>query len=160
MFESIGELEKQVEEFQKNILASNSLISALSEITETIRSLEKSMADEVSHLLEQSQSTIDDTTKTLVSTNEQCLTNISSKFNHNHEEYAQKLAQLCKATEEMKGELEQKYGTFIKELHETNLDQVSKDIQLLKKGVNSKFTLAYVGIAISIIASILSIVLR
>ena len=211
MFDNIGELEKQVEEFQQNILASNNLINALGEITATIKAhqnslteestklldtlqsqisffdttssqllssleknndsnnnklvasigdLEKSITDEISHLQKQGQSTIDNAVKTLSSTNEQCLTNISNEFNHNHEEYVQKLMQFSKAVEEMKSELEQKYGAFIKELHETNLDQVSKDVQSLKKEVNSKFTLAYIGIVISVIASILSIVLR
>jgi hypothetical protein len=71
-----------------------------------------------------------------------------------------RLAQLSateKRVEELSQQLEAKYNAFVGKLESTNMDQLYKYCQDMNKSINTKLGIALGGIAVAVIASIISL---
>lgn len=254
MFESIDELEKEVQDFRQNILASKQLINSINQLTTTTKKQQERLAtaaealmkkldatpaaiktdnsvllDElksciadfrkgnqelVSHLSTESEEHIKDSTasisaayqeytaraesvetalknseielaskysafiETLESTNadlqkgnEDLVSHLSAENKRLLEESITSISATCHehiarlesveaALKKSEIELASKYDAFIEKLESTNVDQLFKMCQDIKKSVQKKFTFLMSGICIMLIIIILSIFVK
>ena len=218
MFEDITQMEKEIETFRNNIIASSELIEGIADLTEATKSqknsLEKSTQSLISKLddcikqfkvdhdeslhtlssnnsaeIEKMQQTIasdmqkwissielikeaiqsnEDTTikknneqiKSFESESERIIEDMKSAISTLQGIYIDNLKQTENAIHTYQNDAESKYNSFVQRMETTNVDQIYKEVQELKKSVQTKFTMEMVGIGVAIVAAILSIIIK
>lgn len=236
MFQNIEELEKQVKEFQKNILASSEFIKGVQNLTNMVESqqtqfdkdskdmlsaietytkyvkeqtdlLIKSITEQTSkeadefaksnnELIAKVKASSEELTKfvadqvsakskEITDANSDIIKGIESRFVEYekslgllfdrvkadnvkisedaiaafrtiNQEYGKKLDDESALLKDLISKLEVKYNDFIQKLENTNVDRLFVELQEMKKSINSKFTLIFAGVGVTIVLTIIS----
>ena len=218
MFEDIAQMEKEIEEFRNNIVASSELIKGIEDLTEatkkqkeafdsssvalvkkldacieqfkadhnsalqtledknaaTIDELKQAIAtnmeDWLSHL-ESAKASIESCEATITKNSNEQIKNLSdectriisemqSNFAAQQSAYLTKLEETDKTISSYQSAAEEKYKSFVQRLEATNVDQIFKEVQDLKRSIQTKFAILMAGVGIAIVAAILSIVIK
>lgn len=167
MFEDITQMEKEIETFRSNIIASSELVESIANLTEAIKEQEESFTSSSKTIIKK----LSDSQKAFDSKSEEQLKQYANLSNRTVEEIKNNLSSLQTAhaeklhqTEEViisyQKEAESKYSDFVKKLEETNVDQIYKEVQDLKKSIQTKFMILMAGTGAAVIAAIISIIIR
>ena len=150
----------------------------LKEATEALRTAQKDYYDRLAQLetsikevhtqsLEAMKSAMDSATeeqrKQLAATTEELhkqLNAISEVIRAAQKEHLDRLTQIEEAVTASKNELEAKYAAFLEKLESTNVDQIFKVCQEMKKSVETKLLLLTGGVGIAIILMIVSFFIK
>jgi ethanolamine utilization cobalamin adenosyltransferase len=139
-----------IETFQKNLSADQETwIAELQQIKTALESCQAEAikeADEQIHLL----------------TNEcDCLiAEMKTELAIQQNTYAEKLQKTEQVIRGYQFTAEQKYKEFINHLETTNVDQIFKEVQDLKKSIQMKYAMLLCGIGLTLVVSLLSILLK
>jgi ElaB/YqjD/DUF883 family membrane-anchored ribosome-binding protein len=74
--------------------------------------------------------------------------------------YAEKLQQTEQVIRGYQSNAEQEYNEFITRLETTNVDQIFKEVQDLKKSIQTKFAMLMGGIGLALVISLFSVLLK
>lgn len=218
MFEDITQMEKEIETFRNNIIASSELVEGIADLTEATKlqkdSLENSTQSLINKLdecikqfkvdhneslqtlssnnsaeIEKMQQTItadmqkwiasievikeaiksnedstikknDEQIKSFVSESERIIEDMKSAISALQDTYIDSFKQAELAIQSYQSDAESKYNSFVQRMETTNVDQIFKEVQDLKKSMQTKFIIEMVGIGVAIVAAILSIVIK
>lgn len=218
MFEDIAQMEKEIEAFRKNIVASSELVDGITDLTEAVKQQKDSFAASSDALIEkldacvlqfkadhdtsiyklessntaaieqmrQSISTdmqdwlsqlekvktaiescetattqkTDEQIRQLSAEGERIISEMQTSLASQVSAYLEKLQQTEEAISKYQFEAESKYNSFVQQLESTNVDQIFKEVQDLKKSIQIKFAILMAGVGATIIAAILSIVIN
>lgn len=145
MFQNIEELEKQVREFQKNILASSAFIEGIQKLTNMVETQQTQFDKDAKDVL----GAIDTCTKDIKEQTDLLVKSISEQTSKEADDFA-------KSNEELIAKLEVRYNEFIHKLENTNVDMLFAEVQNMKKAINNKFTLLFTGVGMAIVLIIIS----
>lgn len=186
MFEDIEQLEKEVQEFRKNILGSAALLKSLDTIVAALKAqtaeLSAKSAEMAGKMDSQStaiQKKTDDTLQKLVANltdcaaelrkvtdgavdrlsteNKENLTNTAAQILATQKEYIETLQATEKAIQACSSELGKKHGEFLDRLEKTNIDQIYQVCVDMKKSVETKLTILMAGVGVAIILAIVGL---
>ena len=167
MFDDIEALEKEVESFRKNILASQELVSGIDKMIaaqkEQSTAYSKSYEDVLKKLkdtVEQQNSNAEALLSELSKKNETTINAAVTQLTEAQKEYIARLGEVEKSLKDGEAELTSKYQQFVTKLESTNLDQIYSSVQDLKKSINTKLTLLLSGVGVSVILAIVAIILK
>ena len=175
MIENIEQLEKEIEEFQKNILASTQLVEVLQRTNKTIQQQQKSFDADTKALLkkydEQLKQTTDQLrahsdesvaqlTKELTDTQGKILSDAVHEIAASNEYVSAQLQENTKLITDAQASLQGKYTSFMETLEETNISQLFSSVQELKASLNKKLTPLYVGVGLTLALSIASFFIK
>ena len=153
----IADLEKIEAALQKNLTdataQSEAQVKALSETSEAITNAFHQDTEKLQSLsLEQ-----------IRQLNTDCERIISEMKSSSEEQQSAYIARLQAAEDVIKGyqaSAESKYTEFVTRLESTNVDQIFKEVQDLKKSIQTKFMILAGGIGITLIVAIISLILK
>lgn len=74
--------------------------------------------------------------------------------------YLERLQQTEQTIKSYQAETEKKYADFLKRLENTNVDQIFKEVQDLKQSVQTKFMILMVGVGVTLVVTILSLIMK
>ena len=77
-----------------------------------------------------------------------------------HTVYLDNLKEAESVIREYQSEAEKKYLQFVQRLETTNVDQIFKEVQDLKKSIQQKFVIQMIGMGIVILVLIISIIVK
>lgn len=189
MFESVEQLEKEVKDFQKNILASSELIKSLENLIAATKAQKEEFAATSSELISKMDSHTDalresyeealaklvnenrilikeliakdDELLQSVNTNSKThLANFVETLNTAQQTYIQRIEAADVSIKHCEAEINRKYQEFLIKLESTNVDQMFKLCQDIKKSMDTKLLLLSVGVGASLILIIVSIFIR
>lgn len=225
MFEDIAQMEKEIEEFRSNIIASSELVRGIEDLTESIKQQKESFSASsnslvkkldacieqfrsdhnaslqelnnsnsasieslrqgISNDMQQWLEKLEDVKKAIVSCETQTTQKNEEQIKHitaegdrivssaeqyvaemkktvsaQQEAFAERLHQTEVVIQAYQSEAEAKYNSFVQKLESTNMDQIYKEIQDLKKSIQTKFVVLMLGIGITIAVIILSIIIK
>jgi len=207
MFENIEQLEKEVEEFQQNILTSAEFIKKMDGIIATVTAQERSYtarsseltskidsyADtihasqaealiklitefkkSVSELIEvantvnsslQAQSEAftsryEDFLHSMSELNQTQLSHTAELISTSQKEYLRRIEETDVSIKHCESELIRKYEDFLAKLESTNVDQMFKVCQEIKKSMDTKILILSIGLGASILLMVVSLFIR
>lgn len=88
------------------------------------------------------------------------ISEMQSNFATQQSAYLAKLEETDKTISSYQSATEEKYKSFVQRLEAINVDQVFKEVQDLKKSIQTKFAILMTGVGIAVVAAILSIVIK
>ncbi len=158
MFESIEEFEGQVEEFQKNILASNELIKSVESLTDSIQRQQKSYNDNNEKIIKKIEDTNDNTqtaVETIKNENKKLINESIRELEKSNQDHIRVIISELENTKsdikKYSDELADRYQNFHQKLESTNVSQLFEELQDFKKKVKLGFICSLTGIGISIV---------
>ena len=177
MFEDIVQLENEIKEFRSNILASKELLKCLDDLTATMKSERETMTRQMSELQTSVEQHTSDNTQKVGASVDRLLagyekaadvlaaevhTGLDNLRQGNTADLARLKDEFVAATE--KGEknlqnISNKYSDFIARLDASSIDHVYEYCTKLEQSINQKFMLLGIGIVITAILSVISIIL-
>lgn len=218
MFEDVAQMEKEIETFRKNVVASSQLVDGIAELTEatqrhketysaaTANLLKKVDAcvaeikadhesalrtltrknDTAINTLQQNMSTeqqtriaemqqikdalvscqteatkkADEQIRQLTSECERLISEMNTTLETQQTAHAEKLQQTEQLIHGYQSEAEKKYNEFVNRLDSTNVDQIFMEVQGLRQSIQTKFLILMGSISVTLIAAILSLVLK
>lgn len=175
MVENIEQLEKEIEEFQKNILASTQLIETLQKTNKAIQQQQKSFDTDTKALLKKYEEQLTQTsealkahsneyvaqlTKELTDTQGKLLSAAVHEITVSNENVSAQLQENAKLIIDAQDYLQGKYTSFMKTLEETNISQLFSSVQELKASLNKKLVPLYIGVGLTLALSIASFFIK
>lgn len=229
MFDNVEDLERQVQEFQNNILASNKLIEDIRLLTAAVKAQQQSYEQESQEYLKAVNSYVEaihqesagirdsvasdvssamgsmdqatqrielsgseaikafsnnadsvqtsvvanvravigetkDAVNEIKTANESILRaaaeRLGEQINANQQQYISQLESTQKSLTVMKDSLNEKYSEFIRQLGNTNVDQLSKATQDMRRSLETKLYLLFAGVGITAILAILALLIK
>ncbi len=121
--------------------------------------------------LETAKTAIEDCKATIAKTSDEQIKNFSdecgriisemqSDLASQQSAYLTKLEETDKVISGYQTEAENKYNSFVQRLEATNVDQIFKEVQELKKSIQTKFIILMAGVGAAVVAAIVSIVIK
>jgi anion-transporting ArsA/GET3 family ATPase len=185
MFEDVAQMEKEIETFRKNVVASSELIEGIFQLSDATKRQRESFSSSAEELLKKIDSCIkqirldhEAALRTLSDNNEAAIASLQHNMIEEQENRLKELRQIQNALENLQAayvdklhqtettiqgyqtEAEQKYNDFVRRLESTNVDQIFKEVQELKSSVKAKFAILLGGIGITLVVTILNLILR
>ena len=175
MVENIEQLEKEIEEFQKNILASTQLIETLQKTNKAIQQQQKIFDADTKALLKKyeeqlvqtseelkahSDESVAQLTKELTDTQGKLLSAAVHESTVSNENVSAQLQENAKLIIDAQDYLQGKYTSFMKTLEETNISQLFSSVQELKASLNKKLVPLYIGVGLTLALSIASFFIK
>lgn len=225
MFEDVAQMEKEIEVFRSNIIASSELVSGIEGLTESINQQKESfsasselLVKKLDSCIEQFKSDHDASLQELTSSNSASIESLrqgvfddmqqwilklenikdsivsceteATKKNEEHINYVaseverivssaeqfvadmkktvstekdaftERLSQTELALQTYQADAETKYNSFVQKLESTNMDQIYKEMQDLKKSIQTIFFILMVSIGVTLATVILSIIIK
>lgn len=164
MFEDIEQLEQQVAEFQKNILASTTLINTLKELIHAIKeetakvvaNMDKNAVTVSVDIAKTNAEMIDNAEAKIFKISDDALTNYR-KINN---DYIEKLENTSSNLIKMQDQLELRFTQFTERLEDTSIDKLFEQFQKIEKSVITKINILLLGIGLTAVLTLLSFILR
>ncbi len=167
MFEDITQMEKEIETFRSNIIASSELVESITNLTDAVKQQEESFNSSSKAIIKsltdsekEFDSKSEEQIKQYKDISKQTIEEMKSNLSSLQTSYADKLHQTEEIIISYQKETESKYSDFVKKLEETNVDQIYKEVQDLKKSIQTKFMILMAGTGAAVIATIISIIIR
>lgn len=218
MFEDVAQMEKEIETFRKNIVASSELVEGIAGLTEATRlhkesyvaataellrkiddsiiaikadheatlkalservdaaisDVQKKSADDLAARIKeingiraaieenQAQTTkkTDEQIQRLIRECERLIAEMKSELASQQAAYSERTHQTEQAIREYQNDAEKKYKEFVNRLETTNVDQIYKEIQDLKKSIQMKFMILMGGIGVAMVVSVIGLILK
>ena len=218
MFEDIAQLEKEIDLFRKNILASSELVEGIKSLTETTNKQKEAFSSSTEDLLKSIETSVEritndhkstvkklcksndeaiedlqknlttdfqakilelekikssieenesksaerteDQIQTYVKESERLIEEMKSVLNAQQTAYAEKLSKTEETIRGYQADTEKKYNDFVQRLESTNVDQIYKEVQSLKRSIQTKSAVLMGGVGVSIVLVILSFLLK
>lgn len=167
MFEDITQMEKEIETFRSNIIASSELVESITNLTDAVKQQEESFNSSSKAIIKsltdsekEFDSKSEEQIKQYKDISKQTIEEMKSNLSSLQTSYADKLHQTEEIIISYQKEAESKYSDFVKKLEETNVDQIYKEVQDLKKSIQTKFMILMAGTGAAVIAAIISIIIR
>ena len=167
MFDDIEALEKEVEGFRTNILASQELISGIDRMIAAQKEQSVEYSKSYQEVLEKLRETTEKQkadAETLLSEitkkNESFASDAVTQLTTAQKDYIERMDQVEKTIKESEEELTSKYQQFVAKLESTNIDQIFSSVQELKKSLSTKLTLLLSGVGISIVLAVVALILK
>lgn len=153
----IAELERIQTELQKNLADATDQaevqVKALSTTGDAITSAFHEDAERIQNLsLEQ--------IKRLNTDCDRIISETKSALEAQQKAYVEKLQETESAIQSYQSAAEAKYSEFVRRLETTNVDQIFKEVQDLKKSIQAKFAILMGGIGIMVILSVIGLILK
>ena len=124
MFEDIVQMEKEIEEFRQNILASSELVKGISELTNAV----KKQNEAYSKAMEDASKSADDQIAKIVSEGEHIVSELKIVSTEQQNAFDGKLHQTEEAIAAYQKDAESKYAAFVQRLEATNVDQLFQEL--------------------------------
>ena len=185
MFEDVAQMEKEIETFRKNIAASSELVEAVSQLTDTTKHQEESFCASADKLLKR----MDDCVSQIRNDHEAALHALSSnndatiaslQKNMSSEQvarlqelellktdlekmlasYTDGLHKTEQAIHDYQTEAEKTYGDFVHRLESTNVDQIFREVQDLKRALQTKFIILLSGMGLATAVAVSSLFIK
>ena len=218
MFEDITQMEKEIETFRKNIVASSELVKGITDLTEAtkqqrdsftvssdtlvkkldacilqfkadhdeslqklknidaaaIEELQQSITTDMQEWisnLEKVKAAIefceasatqksDEQIKAFTNEGGRLIYEMQTTISLQQTAYSEKLYQMEEIIRGYQAEVESKYKSFVQQLESTDVDQIFKEVQDLKKSIQTKFVLLLTGVGMAVLTTILSIIFK
>jgi hypothetical protein len=185
MFEDIAQMEKEIETFRKNVVASSELVEGIIQLTEATNQQKEAVAKATDSLGSEVESCVaqikedhatalralNDENKSVISALQENLSaeqasrlaeldRLKNELQKMQASYVEKLNQTDHAIQEYQRNAEIQYSDFVRRLQTTNVDQIFREVQELKQSMKAKFLLLMGGIGLTLIATILNFVLK
>jgi len=155
--EALAKLNKEnssvIEAFKTN---SDDLLNRIAEVPDSIEKKNETLLNSIKQCTEDLKSSSNKVIAQLKTDNANIIDEAVKSINAEQKAYLEKLEATDKSIQKCEAELSSKYNEFLIKLQSTNIDQIFKTCQDLKKSVNTKLTLLSVGIGISIALMIVS----
>ena len=177
MFENIAQIEKEVQEFRTNILASKELLQHLEDLTEAVNKEHEALVEKMVDLQASvERHTTDNTQRVSVSVDsllkghekaaDDLATEIHATVENLRQGNAENLSRLQAAVSaatdknsEALRAISQKYEDFLAKIESSNLEHIYEYCSKLEHSINQKFMILGVGIGVTAVLAILSIIL-
>ncbi|NLD46325.1 MAG: hypothetical protein GX660_03885 [Clostridiaceae bacterium] len=164
MFDSIEELEQQVTEFQKNILASSTLVNTITELTSTIKI---EIAKVIAIIDKNAEAVPLDIARTNADMLEKAEIEISkisddalSEYRKLNQDYIGKLTETSAHITKMQDQLELRFTEFSKRLEATSVEKLFEQLKIVEKSLNIKINILIIGIGVTALLALLSLIVR
>ncbi|MGM9773093.1 MAG: hypothetical protein ACI3YU_10695 [Segatella copri] len=186
MFEDIEQLEKEVQDFRKNMLGSAALLKSLDAIvaalkaqTAELSAKSAEMAGKMDFQSTAIQNKTDNTLQKLVANltdcvaelrkvtdraveqlsaeNKENLANTTTQILSTQKAYIETLQATEKAIQACSAELSKKHGEFLDRLEKTNINQIYRACVDMRKAVETKLTILMAGVGVAIILAIVGL---
>ena len=177
MFDNIAQIEKEVQEFRSNILASEELLQHLEDLTGAVKKEHEALVDKMANLQASvERDTTDNTQRVsasvdlLLKGHEKAMGDLATEIHAFVEKlrqgYAEDLSRLQaevgaatdKNSENIRS-ISQKIDNFQSRIETSNLEHIYDYCAKLERSINQKFMLLGAGIGVTAILAILSIIL-
>lgn len=177
MFEDIVQLENEIKEFRSNILASKELLKCLDDLTAAMKTERETMAKQMSELQTSvEQHTSDNTQKVgdsvdrLLAGHQAAADELAEKVHTGLDNLRQgnaadlshlkaEIAVSAERSEKNLQDISSKYSDFIARLDASNIDHIYEYCAKMEQSINQKLMLLSIGVAITAILTVVSIVL-
>lgn len=177
MFDNIAQLEKEIQEFQANILASKELLQCMNDLTEAVKRERETLAGSMTDLQTSvEQHTSDNTRKVSDSVNllleshkraadglatevHTAVADLQKKSDADCSRLQTVVAGAIEAGEENLREISRKYDDFLEKLESSKLEHIYEYCSKLERSINQKFMLLGVGIIATAVLALISIIL-
>lgn len=185
MFDNVDQLEQEIIEFQKNILASSELIKSIENLIAVTKEQQKLFAlkssdmeskiglftkslqssyDEALVKLESENSILlkkfiakeEELVQSLSINNQKFLSEVAQTITSTQQEYTQRIETAESSVRHCEQELNRKYESFLSKLESTNIDQMHKTCQNIERSLKMKFLVVSTGVILSLILIIVS----
>jgi len=164
VFDSIEELEQQVTEFQKNILASSTLVNTITELTSTIKI---EIAKVIAIIDKNAEAVPLDIARTNADMLEKAEIEISkisddalSEYRKLNQDYIGKLTETSAHITKMQDQLELRFTEFSKRLEATSVEKLFEQLKIVEKSLNIKINILIIGIGVTALLALLSLIVR
>jgi len=166
MIGTIGDLEREIEQFQNNIAASGELVALLREMLNSVKMQEQVFTDKMTMLLAKIDSTperiVADNLKMLESTKrelDQLLSEKNYAFASTQERFVSALGETKTELKECAEQLEKKYANFINVLERLRITDVYEQNIQIRNELNKRTRLLMILSGVSVILGIVGIIL-
>ncbi len=164
MIGSIEELEKQIEQFQNNMMASGEMVTSLKLMLEQIKNQNESFEQKSSALINRIDAIPTAIDNANAASNSRIKTDVSNElgqavqsFTNEQNRYFQGLEQTYKAIRSAEGKLEVSYEGFLDTLEKTNIANLYEQNQQLKDALNSRTMILMIISAVSLVLGIVGL---
>ena len=164
MLGSIEELEKEIEQFQNNMMASGEMVTSLKQMLEQIKNQNESFEQKSSALISRIDALPTAIDNANSASNSRIKADVSNElgqavqsFTNEQNRYLQGLEQTYKAIKSAEGKLEVSYEGFLSTLEKTNIANLYEQNQQLKEALNKRTTILMVISAVSIVIGIVGL---
>ncbi len=166
MIGTIEDLEREIEQFQKNVMASGELVTLLKQMLEQIKDQNKSFEqgavalikrmDALPEIIENENSASNAKIKADIS-NE--LAQFMQKYSDEQNQYSLQLKQTGAIIKSAEEKLDVSYKEFIDTLGKTNISNLYDQNQQLKKTLNIRTTILMAVSAVSVVLGIVGLII-
>lgn len=177
MFDNIAQIEKEVQEFRANILASKELLQHLEDLTGAVSKEHEALVERMTglqasverHTTDNAQR-ISDSVDSLLKGHEKAADDLATEIHTtvenlrqgNAEDLSHLQAEVSAAADKSSENLRavsQKYDDFLAKIESSNLEHIYEYCAKLERSINQKFMLLGAGIGVTAVLAILSIIL-
>lgn len=177
MFDNIAQIEKEVQEFRTNILASKELLQHLEDLTGAVNKEHEVLVKEMTDLQASVERHTTDNTQrvsasvdSLLKGHEKAADNLATEIHAtvenlrqgNAEDLSRLQAEVSAAANKNLENLRavsKKYDDFLVKIESSNLEHIYEYCVKLERSINQKFMVLGVGIGVTAVLAILSIIL-
>lgn len=171
MLGEFEELEKDIEQFQKNVLASTDLVDEIKAVTAAVKKnsedttlLLKQVSKEIQEsnekLKNELKRSLQDCSETISQNSARRMDEFISSFNEKQTKYFEQLSETQQELEGYRKNLRESQELFVKQVKEFDLPEIKRGISTIKSDFEKKINLVMVISAIAAVASIVSIFIK
>lgn len=177
MFDNIAQLEREIQEFQTNILASKELLQCLNDLMDAVKREREELTESMTNLQSSVERHTSDNTRkvsasvdSLSENHKQAVAELVAEIHTAVEDLQRKndadfsrlqatIASAAEAGTENLRDVSQKYDEFLVKLDSSKLEHVYEYCTKLERSINQKFILLGVGVMVTAVLALISVIL-
>lgn len=171
MFENVDQLEREVREFQENILASKELVRNLEQLVVAAKAQQEQLAKSTDDLLRGIPTSVEGKNSALRAEIQQTAVRMQADSNaavnkaisevqRAHQQHIEQLTSVETQMKKVETDLIVKYTDFVAKLEASNMDKIFTMCEDIKKTVNSKFTILLAGVGLSVVLAVVALFVK
>lgn len=171
MFENVDQLEREVREFQENILASKELVRNLEQLVVAAKAQQEQLVKSTDDLLRSIPTSVEEKNSALRAEIQQTADRMQADSNaavnkaisevqRAHQKHIEQLTSVETQMKKVETDLIVKYTDFVAKLEASNMDKIFTMCEDIKKTVNSKFTTLLAGVGLSVVLAVVALFVK
>ena len=171
MFENVDQLEREVREFQENILASKELVRNLEQLVVAAKAQQEQLVKSTDDLLRSIPTSVEGKNSALRAEIQQAADRMQADSNaavnkaisevqRAHQQHIEQLTSVETQMKKVETDLIVKYTDFVAKLEASNMDKIFTMCEDIKKTVNSKFAILLAGVGLSVVLAVVALFVK